>query len=84
VNEEALDDIVLLKIDVERAELDVLRGVDDRDWPKVRQVVLEVHDEDGRRDEITRMLASRGFRVVVDQERAMRGTDVHMLYATRP
>jgi 31-O-methyltransferase len=84
LNEQALEHVDLLKIDVERAELDVLRGVDDSDWSKIRQVVLEVHDESGRRDVITRMLTSRGFRVVVDQERAMRGTDVHMLYATLP
>jgi 31-O-methyltransferase len=84
LNEEALDHVDLLKIDVERAELDVLRGVDDPDWPKIRQVVMEVHDEDGRLDEITRMLASHGFKVAVDQDSAMRGTDVHMLYATRP
>jgi hypothetical protein len=34
----------LLKVDVERAELQVLEGVAARDWPAIRQVVLEVRD----------------------------------------
>ena len=28
----------LLKVDVERAELDVLRGISSQDWPRIRQV----------------------------------------------
>ncbi|CAM9464824.1 unnamed protein product [Scytosiphon promiscuus] len=38
----------LLKVDVEGDELAVLHGIDDEDWPKIRQVALEVHDVDGR------------------------------------
>lgn len=74
----------LLKVDVERAELDVLAGIEDADWPRIRQVVLEVHDEDGRSASIAAALASRGFAVTPDAEPAMRGTSVGMLYATRP
>jgi len=83
MREEQLKRVDLLKVDVERAELDVLRGVGERDWPKIRQVVLEVHDQHGRRSEVTRMLERHGFDVVTEQEPAMRGTDVHMLYGTR-
>ena len=32
----------LLKVDVERAELIVLEGVKDADWPKIDQVAVEV------------------------------------------
>jgi len=45
--------------------------------------VLEAHDEDGRVAELERELAARGFAVAVDQEAAMRGTGVRMLYARR-
>ena len=38
----------LLKIDVERAELEVLRGIALNDWPKIQQMVLEVHDIEER------------------------------------
>jgi 31-O-methyltransferase len=58
----------LVKIDVEGAEEDVLRGIDDRDWPRIRQLVIEVHNADGRRDRLARDLERRGYRVVHDQE----------------
>lgn len=32
----------LLKVDVERAELDVLLGVQPRHWPLIQQVAMEV------------------------------------------
>lgn len=83
IAEEGIDRVDLLKIDVERAELDVLAGVADEDWPRIRQVVLEAHDEDGRAAEIARALEGRGFAVTADQDVAMRGTDVRMLYARR-
>lgn len=78
-----LGGIDLLKIDVERAELDVLEGIEEADWPKVGQIAIEVHDEGGRLADIDRLLAGRGFRVKTEQEPAMRGTPVLMLYATR-
>jgi hypothetical protein len=39
-----LHHIHLLKVDVEGEELAVLRSLDDQDWSKVDQVVLEIHD----------------------------------------
>jgi FkbM family methyltransferase len=84
LNEEAINEVDLLKIDVERAELDVLAGVEESDWPKIRQVVIEVHDEGGRASLITEMLEARGFEVASEQETAMRGTMIQMLYARRP
>ncbi len=32
-------DVSLLKIDVEGSEADVLRGVDEADWPRIHQVM---------------------------------------------
>lgn len=58
----------LLKVDVEGAELDVLLGIEAADWPKIRQLVVEVHDVRGRVGELRRMLAARGYHTVVDQE----------------
>ena len=39
IRKEQLRHIDLLKIDVEGAELDVLRGVDAEHWPRIRQVL---------------------------------------------
>ena len=84
LEEEGLERVDLLKIDVERAERDVLAGVGERDWPRIRQLAVEVHDEDGRLGELELLLAERGFRTSREQAPPMRNTDVHMLYATRP
>jgi FkbM family methyltransferase len=83
LREEGLDRVDLLKVDVERAELDVLAGIADEHWPAIRQVALEAHDEDGRAARIATALTERGFAVAIDQDAAMRGTAVRMLYARR-
>lgn len=57
--------IDLLKVDVSGAELDVLGGIEDADWARVRQVVMEVHDLNGRRLEVRRLLAAKGFNHIV-------------------
>ena len=84
LREEAVEQVDLLKIDVEKAELDVLRGLDESDWPRIRQVVAEVHDERDRCAKVAEMLTRRGFSVITEQEDMWRGTTVHMLYAKRP
>ncbi len=61
VAKEGLDRIDLLKVDVEGAELDVLRGVGSEAWPRVRQVVLEGHDIGGRLAEMRDILHAAGF-----------------------
>ena len=76
VLENAVDRIDLLKIDVEKSELDVLGGVDESDWKKIRQLVVEVHDIDGRLSFVAGMLEQRGFQVTVEQDLALRGTEL--------
>lgn len=78
---EAVERVSLLKIDVERAEAAVLRGIGVKDWQRIDQVVCEAHD--GRASEIAATLRGRGFAVAVEQEMAMRGSDVEMVYARR-
>ena len=79
---ESIEAIDLLKVDVERAELDVLEGIEPGDWPKIRQLAVEVHDEAGRAQRVRQLLGERGFHVILDQDEAMRGTSVRMVYAT--
>ena len=54
----------LVKIDVEGAEEDVLLGIDDEDWPLLRQFIIEVHDVDGRLERMTALLQARGYETV--------------------
>jgi non-ribosomal peptide synthase protein (TIGR01720 family)/FkbM family methyltransferase len=84
VREHGVERIDLLKIDVEKSELNVLRGIDEPDWAKIRQIVLEVHDLEGRLAEIVGLLEGHGFAVTVEQDALLKGTDIHNLYAIRP
>ncbi|MGZ2161650.1 FkbM family methyltransferase [Acinetobacter baumannii] len=68
IGELGLERIDLLKIDVQRAEMDVLLGLDDAALAKVRQIVLEVHDKRdgataGRADALSDLLRRHGFEV---------------------
>jgi amino acid adenylation domain-containing protein/FkbM family methyltransferase len=83
IREHQVECIDLLKIDVERAELDVLRGIDEADWGKIRQAVIEVHDIDGRLENICTLLKNNGFDIFVDQERLLIQTDMYHVYAMR-
>jgi hypothetical protein len=75
----------LVKIDVEGAEEDVLNGIADADWPRLRQFVIEVHDIEGRPARLAAMLEARGYRTVRKREdwalHALLG--ISTLYAVR-
>jgi hypothetical protein len=77
------DRIDLLKVDAERAELDVLRGVGEELWPRVGNVVVEAEDGAGQVAAITDLLARQGLRASVIQVPEFRGTALHMIYASR-
>ncbi|MCM4083112.1 FkbM family methyltransferase [Paractinoplanes hotanensis] len=84
IDEQGLTGIGLLKINVEKAEHEVLRGLAERHWPLVRQVVLQLHDMGGRLQELRADLTVRGLRVTVDQDPLLAGTDIYELFAVRP
>jgi FkbM family methyltransferase len=84
LRERSIDRIDLLKIDVQKAEHEVLRGIAERDWSKIQQVVLEVHDRNGRLQDLESTLTDRGFEVSTEQETLYEGTDIHNVYARRP
>jgi len=84
IREHQIDKIDLLKIDAEKSELDIIKGVDDRDWPKIAQLVIEIHDP--TREAVKRiedLLAKKGFRCAVEHERLLEHSGLFNLYATR-
>lgn len=81
---ESIERIDLLKIDCEGFELDVLQGIDPAHWDRISQVVVEVHDHDGRADAVEQLLRSHGLsHVVREQEAAFVDTQLVNLYARR-
>jgi len=78
-----LDRIDLLKIDVERAEWEVLAGVRSEDWARIRSVVVEVHDLGDRLARVLDLLSSAGLTVTAHQEPWLEGSELHTVTATR-
>jgi len=77
-------EIGLLKVDVERAELDVLLGIADADWQRIHAVVAEVHDLEGRLQEVRELFDRHGMSAQVQQDPRLIGTEIHEVFATRP
>ncbi|MFG2091678.1 FkbM family methyltransferase [Spirillospora sp. NPDC048824] len=83
IAEHRVTTIDLLKVDVEKSELEVLRGLADSDWPRVKQVVAEVHDQDGALKQFTALLENHGFTIAVEQDELLQGTDIYEAFAVR-
>ena len=65
-----------------RNSVQVLQGLDDSDWNKIRQLVVEVHSNELRDD--VEALAGRHFgHVTVEQEAQMHGTGLYLVRASR-
>jgi len=85
MNELGIDAIDLLKIDVEGEEYEVFKGIEAKDWPKIKQIVAEVHDKKGRLKQVTQMLADNGFKIQLEKRELLPSTfvDIFHLYAVR-
>ena len=81
--ERGIRKIDLLKIDVEKSELDVIAGIDEQHWPMIQQIVLEVHDIDQRVRTVKRLLESHDFTTTIVQGTNFRGTGLYDVYASR-
>lgn len=79
-----IEKIDLLKIDAEKSELDVLYGIDEADWPRIRQMVIEVHDIGNRLNLIRDILEGHGYAVTVEQDSLLADTGLYNVYAVRP
>ncbi len=84
IEEDRIERIDLLKIDVEKSEIDVLLGIAEKDWPKIEQMVIDVHNIDGRLDKIIELLENHGYKVSADQDRLLDNTDLYNVYAVQP
>ena len=81
LRKERIERVDLLKIDAERSERQILAGLDDADWKRVRQLVIEVHDGSEATREMLALLRARGFRATVEQNPGV--PDLDLVYAIR-
>jgi len=76
IGEEQID---LVKVDVEGAELCVLKGISDKLWTKIRQVVVET-DQSHKRD-IEKLFLAKGFTRVKSEQ--SNSCPTHIIYAVK-
>jgi FkbM family methyltransferase len=84
IESQQIPKIDLLKIDVEKAELDVLLGFTPEDLAKVQRLVIEVHDIDHRLQTIQELLTQNQFQnIEIEQEPGLAGSNIYNLHAWR-
>ena len=72
----------LLKMDAEQSEEEIMAGIADDDWAKIRQVVVEVHGGEKASQAMMDRLSQRGFRTAVDPNPAI--PTLTLVYGVRP
>ena len=80
IRDQRIAKIDLLKIDAERSELPILRGIEAADWAKIQQVILEVHDPD-ELPLIRWLLEAHGFEATIEQEPQLAASGISNIYA---
>lgn len=80
IQQAGITKIDLLKIDVEGAELAVLNGITESDWPKIRQIVIEVHSPQDL-TAIMALLADKPFNLHVEADKRLQSSGIYNLFA---
>lgn len=87
VSENGIESIDLLKIDAENYEWEVLSGITEKDWGKIHQLAIEVHQHikggETLLDDIRTLLQQKGFSTAVGEESRETKLDVYMLYGKK-
>jgi len=82
IDSERIEHIDLLKVNVEKAEVDVLAGIAPEHWQHIDQIVAEI-DLDQNVRSIVQMLEQHGFDYVLDQDVLLAKTALRYVYAVR-
>lgn len=60
-----LTSISLLRIDVDHCELEIMDGIDARDWEKIQQFAITISPDSSELDKLQERLSSNGYKVSV-------------------
>lgn len=82
IREAGIKKVDLLKVDAEKSELAVLAGLENDDWAKIRQIVMEVHSPE-ELEIVQGMLRQRGFVFIIQQADQLTNSGIFNCFATR-
>ena len=84
IESENIQKIDLLKIDCEGAEWDVLTGIKEADWLKIKSIVIEVHDTENRVQKVKELFTQKGFtRIIDEQEKGLENSAMYNIFALK-
>jgi FkbM family methyltransferase len=84
IDEADIAAVGLLKIDAEGSELEILAGIREEHWRRIRQIVMEIHDSKGTaRTAVERLLEKHGYKSVFEEEKQLSGSGIVNCYAWR-
>ena len=84
IKSEKINTIDLLKMDCEGHEWEVIKGIKDQDWNKIKSIVMEVHNIDNRAQKVESILKDKGFnKITLEKEKALENTNLVNIYALR-
>jgi nonribosomal peptide synthetase DhbF len=84
IDKHGIERVDLLKVDAEKSELEVLLGVRDEHWPRIHQVVVEVHDSGDRLARVLAILEGHGLATVTETEGMLADSGLVNVFAVRP
>ena len=83
INLLSISQIDLLKIDCEGNELNVINGINNKHWPIIKQIVIEVNDINGRFNYISEKLTTSGYKIKVTKDPSLKDTNLINLFAKK-
>ena len=87
ISENELKRIDLLKIDAENYEWEVLQGINEEDWNKIKQISMEIHTHikggEDLLENIKKLLKEKEFSFKLDREGRFAFGGVYMIYAKK-
>ena len=84
IKSKKINKIDLLKMDCEGHEWEVIKGIEDQDWSKIKSIVMEVHNIDNRANKVENILKEKGFnKITLEKEKALENTNLVNIYALR-
>ena len=84
IESQNIQKIDLLKIDCEGAEWDVLTGIKEADWFKIKSIVIEVHDTENRVQKVKELFSQKGFtRIIDEQEKGLENSAMYNIFALK-